>query len=344
MGRFPVTLTRHIIERQAAHPAATGEFSIIMAQIALAAKLIARDLSQAGLVDALGVTGGTNVQGEVVQKLDQKSNETFVRVFEYYGGLVRTLVSEEMDKPLYLQGLQDSLLPGGAGQGKYALFFDPLDGSSNVDGNASVGSIFSIHRVSDQAGPALEAELLKTGAEQVAAGYVLYGPGTLLVYTSGAGVHQFTLDPSIGEFVLSASHLRMPARGKVYSVNEGNYTKWPASTQRFVDCLRAKDAATGRPYSTRYSGCLVADVHRLLSSGGVYLYPAEAGKAEGKLRLMYEAAPLGFVIEQAGGRASTGMQSIADVKPTVVHQRVPLIIGGRDEVRLAEEFIQGRRS
>ena len=335
----PITLTRHILEKQADHPDATGEFSIIMAQIALAAKIIARNMSLAGLIDVLGKTGETNVQGESVQKLDKKANDTFVRVFEYHGGLVRSLVSEEMDKPLFV----GPPLSGGRRQGKYALFFDPLDGSSNVDCNFTVGSIFSIHRVAEPSTLDSEVNLLKTGAEQVAAGYLLYGPSTVLVYSYGKGVHQFTLDPGIGEFVLSAPHLQIPSRGKVYSVNEGNYDKWPAGTQRFVDYLTEKDPATGRPYSGRYSGCLVADVHRLLSSGGVYLYPAETGKADGKLRLMYEAAPLAFIVEQAGGNASTGMQRIMDIRPETVHQRVPLIIGSREEVKLAEDFIQGRR-
>lgn len=339
MAAQPVTLTRHIIELQTAHPQASGEFSTIMAQIALAGKMIARDMSLAGLIDVLGVTGATNVQGEAVQKLDEKANDTFVRVFEYYGGLVRTLVSEEMEAPLFV----GAPMGGERRAGKYALFFDPLDGSSNLDSNFTVGSIFSIHRVADPATSDADIDLLKTGAEQVAAGYLLYGPATVLVYSCGNGVHQFTLDPAIGEFVFSNSSLKMPARGKIYSVNEGNYHKWPAGTQRFIDHLAEKDAATGRPYSGRYSGCLVADVHRLLSSGGVYLYPAETGKAEGKLRLMYEAAPLAFLVEQAGGGASTGAERIMDIRPKAVHQRVPLIIGSREDVALAEEFIQGRR-
>jgi fructose-1,6-bisphosphatase I len=339
MAQQPVTLTRHILEKQADHPGASGEFSIIMAQIALAAKIIARDMSLAGLIDVLGRTGETNVQGETVQKLDRMANDTFVRVFEYHGGLVRSLVSEEMDKPLFV----GPPLRGDGLQGKYALFFDPLDGSSNVDCNVSVGSIFSMHRVAEPSMLDSEVNLLKTGSEQVAAGYVLYGPSTVLVYSYGQGVHQFTLDAGIGEFVLSASRLQMPPRGKVYSVNEGNYQKWPAGTQRFIDHLTEKDPATGRPYSSRYSGCLVADVHRLLSSGGVYLYPAETAKAEGKLRLMYEAAPLAYIVEQAGGSASTGTQRILDIRPGTVHQRVPLIIGSREDVKLAEDFIQGRR-
>jgi fructose-1,6-bisphosphatase I len=296
-----------------------------------------RDLREAGLIDVLGLTGTTNIQGEAVQKLDQQANDTFVQVFQGHGRLVRTLISEEMEKPLDL--------PSGPGESpphRYAIFFDPLDGSSNVDVNATVGSIFSVHRVPPQ--PASDAkDLLKTGSEQVAAGYVLYGPSTVLVYTSRKGVRQFTLDHGIGEFLLSSSQLKMPPRGKVYSANEGNYPRWSAGTRRFVDYLREKDAGTGRPYSTRYSGCLVADVHRLFAVGGVYLYPSEANKPSGKLRLMYEAAPLALLVEQAGGKASTGTELITAIRPEAVHQRVPLIIGSPEDVTLAEEFIQGRR-
>ncbi|MER3423279.1 MAG: fructose-bisphosphatase class I, partial [Nitrospiraceae bacterium] len=277
-------------------------------------KMIAGDIRRAGLIDILGVTGETNIQGEVVQKLDQRANETFVRVFESFGGGVKAVVSEEMEKPWEVGGhmtVQNR-------DWKYGVFIDPLDGSSNVDANLTVGSIFSVHRVRDRIGVDLTAELLKPGAEQVAAGYVLYGPSTLLVYTAGAGVYQFTLEPGIGEFLLSGSRLRMPAHGKVYSTNEGNYPKWPRGVQRFIDYLHEKDPAGRRPYSARYSGCLVADVHRFLSGGGVYLYPAEADKAQGKLRLMYEAAPLAFIVEQAGGDASTGTQRISEIRPTML--------------------------
>ena len=338
MDKTPVTLTRHIIEEQAGEAATTAEFAAIMAQFALAAKMIARDMSHAGLIDLLGMIGEMNVQGEAVQKLDQKANDNFVRAFEYSGS-VRTLISEEMEKPLHV----DDQLPAGARRGNYALFFDPLDDSSNVDVNAVVGSIFSVHRVSAHSHTVSDEELLKPGRQQVAAGYVLYGPSTVLVYSRGTGVHQFMLDPGIGEFVLSNDHLTMPARGKVYSINEGNRRKWPQGVQRLIGHLQEKDNAVGRSYSSRYSGCLVADVHRLLSVGGVYLYPSEEGKADGKLRLMYEAAPFAFIIEQAGGSASTGAQRILDVSPSKLHQRVPLIIGSRDDVALAEEFIQGKR-
>ena len=333
-----MTLSRHLLREQSLSPG-TRELSSILAQIALGGKLISRDLTVAGLMDARGTTGDTNVQGETVQKLDQQANDTFVRVFEDYGGLVKALVSEEMEKPWEVGGG-----PVESPQhGNYVVFLDPLDGSTNLDADLTVGSIFSIHRLPSADQTNLPAELLRRGVDQVAAGYILYGPSTVLVYTAGAGVHHLTLDPGIGEFVLTASRLKMPPRGKVYSANEGNYPRWPRGVQRFIDSLREKDPDTGRPYSSRYSGCLVADVHRFLSGGGVYLYPGEANKPEGKLRLMYEAAPLAFILEQAGGAASTGTQRIADILPTAIHQRVPLIIGSREEVRIAEEFIRGTR-
>ena len=333
MSQSPTSLTTHILQEQALHPEATGEFSSIMMQIALAGKMIARDLHHSGLIDILGSTGEKNIQGEEVQKLDQKSNETFVEAFES-NEVVRTLISEEMEKP--------HLVSGARRPGKYALFFDPLDGSSNIDVNAPLGSIFSIHRLSSIASGGTDQDLLKTGSEQVAAGYLLYGPSTILVYTCGAGVHQFTLDPEIGEFLLSARNLQMPVRGKIYSANEGNYRKWATGTQKFIDYLKESNSASGRPYSSRYTGCLVGDVHRILLKGGVYLYPGEIKKPEGKLRLMYEAAPLCFVVEQAGGLGSTGIERINSIQPKSLHQRVPLFIGSRDDVEQAEEFMRGK--
>lgn len=326
-----LTLTQFILREEALYPEATGEFSSIMLQIALAGKSIARDLSHSGLLDFLGTTGTHNVQGEEVQKLDERANQTFIAAFES-SSVVRTLVSEEMDQPLMIA---NSKQPG-----RYALFFDPLDGSSNIDVNAPLGSIFSIHRLSPVRDRVDVADLLKVGADQVAAGYILYGPSSIMVYSCGSGVHQFILDPGIGEFLLVAQHLRMPARGSLYSVNEGNYRKWPSGTQRYLDFIKESDPATGRPYASRYSGCLVADVHRILLKGGIFLYPAEIKKPEGKLRLMYEAAPLSFVIEQAGGRGSTGRELINHIQPKALHQRVPLIIGSLENVQEAERFIQ----
>ncbi len=334
MSRIGVTLTRFIIETQAGYPAATGEFSALLAQIGLAGKRIANDLRRAGLINILGYTGETNVQGEAVKKLDELANETFIKSFQY-SGLVCALASEEMEKPVHL--------PENWPHGKYMLLFDPLDGSSNTDVNMPMGTIFSILRYDGKAGLPPESELIRKGTEQVAAGYLMYGSSTMLVFTSGQGVHGFTLDPGIGEYLLSHENIRMPAKGSVYCTNEGNYQKWPEGTRRYVDYLKASDKPTGRPYSGRYSGCLVADVHRILLGGGIYLYPGETAKPEGKLRLLYEGNPLAMVVEQAGGRAGTGTERILDVAAKTLHQRVPLLIGSSDDVGLAEAFIQGKQ-
>lgn len=333
MTPFPITLTRHIIQSQAAHPGATGEFSALMAQIGLVGKMISNDLRRAGLIDILGVTGQINVQGETVKKLDEIANDVFVKVFQH-SGLVCALASEEMEKPAQLAENWPA--------GKYMLLFDPLDGSSNTDVNMPLGTIFSVLRHGGGGLPS-DSDLVRKGTQQVAAGYLLYGPSTMLVFTAGHGVNGFTLDPGVGEYYLSHDSMKIPARGRVYAVNEGNAQKWHAGTQKFLDYLKAKDEATGRPYAGRYSGCMAADVHRVLLGGGLYLYPAETDKPEGKLRLLYEANPLAMVVEQAGGRASTGTTRILDVEPKSLHQRVPLFIGSRDDVALAEEFVQGLR-
>jgi fructose-1,6-bisphosphatase I len=333
MGQFPLTLGRFIIQKQAAHPGATGEFSSLLTQIGLVGKLIAQDLRRAGLVNILGTTGDINVQGETVKKLDELANETFLKAF-CHSGLVCALASEEMEKPV--------LLPENWPQSKYMLLFDPLDGSSNTDCNMPLGAIFSVLKFEGKDRMPTEDDLVRKGTEQVAAGYLLYGSSTMLVYTVGQGVHGFTLEPGIGEYLLSHEQIRMPARGKVYGVNEGNYHKWTTGTKRYVDGLKVQDKATGRPYSVRYSGCLVADLHRILLGGGIYLYPGELDKPEGKLRLLYEANPLAWIVEQAGGRASTGTMRILDVEAKQLHQRVPLIIGSADDVRDAEHYIQGQ--
>ncbi len=331
----PVSLTEHILDQQRLNPDATGEFSTIMTQIVLGGKMIAQDLRQAGLLDILGSTGEVNIQGEEVQKLDQRANDTFVQVFES-SKIVRTVISEEMEEPY-------TVIPAER-TGKYAVFFDPLDGSSNIDVNAPLGAIFSIHRLSPTTLENGSSLYLKPGHEQVAGGYILFGASTILVYTCGDGVHQFTLNPGIGEFLLSGSNIRMPVRGKIYSVNEGNRQKWPNGMKNFIDHIQEADAETGRPYSLRYTGCLVADVHRVLFKGGLYLYPGEVKKPEGKLRLMYEAAPLSFVIEQAGGIGSTGYERIQNIQPKTPHQRVPLVIGSREDVKLVEKFLKPEMS
>jgi fructose-1,6-bisphosphatase I len=331
MSKFPITLSRFIIEQQAAHPEATGEFSILLDQIGVVGKMISHDLRRAGLNKILGTTGEINIQGEVVKKLDQIANDTFVRIFEH-SGLVCVLASEEMEKPL-------TMVHEGA---QYMLLVDPLDGSSNTDVNMPLGAIFSIRRAKPGQRRLVEDELLQKGTEQIAAGYMLYGASTMFVFTVGQGVHGFTLEPSIGEYLLSNENIRIPQKGKVYSVNEGNYRRWPSGTQKYLDYLKGDDKATGRPYSGRYSGCLVADVHRIMLGGGIYLYPGETAKPEGKLRLMYEGNPLALIVEQAGGKASTGTMRILDIEPKALHQRVPLIIGSAEDVSRAEACIQGR--
>ncbi len=334
MGHFPLTLSRYIAQEQVVHKGATGELGSLLAQIGLVGKLIAQDLRCAGLIDILGTTGEINVQGEAVKKLDEIANETFVTAFRQ-NGLVCALASEEMEKPV--------LLPENWPQAKHMLLFDPLDGSSNTDCNMPLGTIFSVVKSERPDRMPTADDLVCNGTEQVAAGYLLYGSSTMLVYTVGQGVHGFTLEPGIGEYLLSHEQIKIPVRGKVYGANEGNYHKWPGGTRRYFDYLKVKDTATGRPYSGRYSGCLVADVHRMLIGGGIYLYPGELDKPEGKLRLLYEANPLAWVVEQASGKASTGTMRILDVEAKQIHQRVPVVIGSANDVRDAEEFIQGRR-
>ncbi|MEK6683852.1 MAG: class 1 fructose-bisphosphatase [Nitrospirota bacterium] len=334
MNTKGITLTRHILLEQRAHPSETGDLSTLLAQIGLATKMIARAVSRAGLVDVLGVTGAVNVHGEEVKRLDEYANQTFIHVFGH-SGLVCTLVSEEMEKPRHLSE--------NCSQGKYLLFFDPIDGSSNIDVNGTIGTIFSIHHRINGDPHGTEKEWLRPGSEQVAAGYVIYGPSTVFVYTAGNGVYGFTLDPSIGEFLLSHENIRIPARGKTYSINEGNYPAWQPPMRSLMDYLKEKDPETGRPYSLRYVGALVADFHRTLLQGGIFLYPVDTRNPQGKLRLLYEAAPLAFIAEQAGGRAGTGTERILDIRPTGLHQRVPLLIGSPEDVALAEAFCAGRK-
>jgi fructose-1,6-bisphosphatase I len=324
-----ITLTRHLLMQQQASPGATGEFSLLMSQIAVAIKTIAHDLNRAGIMDLLGATGEINVQGEVTQKLDRVANNAFLEAFEY-GQLVSELVSEELEQP--------EPIVGNAEKGKYVIFVDPLDGSSNIDVNVTIGSIFSIHRRPARTGGDLKQALHLPGSQQVAAGYALYGPSTSFIYTTGNGVNCFTLDPRIKEFLCTHENIRAPRRGNIYSINEGRRNEWYPPTRGFIDYIQQSDKATGRPYSGRYVGSLVADFHRTLLKGGIFLYPADPKNQNGKLRLMYEAAPLAMIIEQAGGRASTGTQRILDITPTTLHQRVPLLIGSADDVAMAESF------
>ena len=334
MAPQALTLERFISLNQTAFPGGASALTGLLSQIGLVGKYLAHDLRRAGLLDILGTTGTTNVQGETVKKLDEIANETFVRLLQQ-NGQVSALASEEMEKPI--------ILSRQGAQGSYMVLFDPLDGSSNTDVNMPLGAIFSIVRSQRPDQPPCESDLVRKGTEQVAAGYLLFGASTMLVFTAGQGVHGFTLDPESGEYLLSHKAITMPPRGKIYGINEGNYHKWSSGMQKYIDHLKVKDKATGRPYSGRYSACLVADVHRILLVGGIYLYPGELDRPEGKLRLLYEANPLAWVVEQAGGRASTGTMRILEVEAKQLHQRVPLIIGSADDVLEAEEFIQGRR-
>ena len=334
MSHLGMNLTRHVYLEQSAHAKATGKLSSLLSQVGFAAKMVVDKVRGAGLVNILGKTGEVNVQGEEVKKLDSFGNDAFIQAFAN-SGLVCTMISEEMEAPYHLAE--------NCKEGKYVLLIDPIDGSSNIDVNGPIGSIFSFHRRIDTDQHGTKEELLRKGSEQIAAGYILYGPSTILVYSCGSGVHGYTLHPGVGEFLLSHENIKIPKKGKIYSINDGNYNKWQPGTRKFVEHIRAEDRATGRPYTARYIGSLVADFHRSLLEGGVFLYPASTDKPEGKLRLLYEAAPLGYVVEQAGGRASTGTERILDIQPKVLHQRTPLIIGSAEDVALVEDFTQGRK-
>jgi fructose-1,6-bisphosphatase I len=326
-----ITIERHILEQQRRFPEATGEFTSLLYDIALAAKIISREVSKAGLVEILGLTGEENVQGEQVMKLDVFANETLIRMNDHTGRLC-AMASEENAEVIPI--------PGRFPCGRYALIFDPLDGSSNIDMNVSIGTIFSIHRKVSTGPRGSEEDFLQPGCKQSAAGYIIYGSSTMMVYTTGQGVHGFTLDPSVGEFLLSHPNIQIPRRGKYYSVNEGYYDRWSEGMRRYIAYLKEPDESTGRPYSGRYIGSLVADFHRNLLAGGIFMYPADEQKPQGKLRLLYEAAPLGFIVEQAGGRASDGKQDIMQIQPESLHQRVPLFIGSREDVNEVEAFFK----
>jgi fructose-1,6-bisphosphatase I len=322
-----VTVARYIMEQERLYPQATGELSNLLSEIILAAKLIYREVSKAGLLEVLGKTGLVNVQGEEVMKLDEFADRAMFNALDHCG-LLCVMASEENEKILHI--------PDRYPCGKYALNFDPLDGSSNIDANVSIGTIFSIHkRVTPGEGRGSERDCMQRGRKQVCAGYFVYGSSTMLVYTTGQGVHGFTYDPSVGEFLMSHENIRIPSRGSIYSVNEGNFGRWDKGTQSYIEHLRSEDAA-GHPYKSRYIGSLVADFHRTLLYGGIYLYPADRKHPQGKLRLLYEASPLAWIVEQAGGMALDGKDPILDVEPTALHQRIPLVIGSTEDV---EEYL-----
>jgi len=325
-----ITLERHIIEGERAHPGATGNFSNILRDLSLAVKIIWREVSKAGLVNILGVTGTQNVHGDQVKKLDVLADEVIFKAMDHTGHLC-VMGSEEHEEAL--------MIPADYPKGKYVLLYDPLDGSSNIDANVSIGTIFSIYRRITQNGDGSLEDCIQPGYKQIAAGYVVYGSSTMLVYTAGDGVHGFTLDPSIGEFLLSHEDIKIPKCGKIYSVNEGNYNWWELGVKKYIKYLQKEDKATNRPYTSRYIGSLVADVHRTLLYGGIFMYPGDSRNPKGKLRLMYEGNPLAFIVEQAGGRAIDGKQRILDVVPTSLHQKTPVFVGSEDDITLCEKFL-----
>jgi len=334
MSQKLVTIERHIMETQRQFPHATGEFSALLYDIALAAKIIAREVNKAGLLDVAGVTGQTNVHGEEVQKLDEYADRVIQNSMNHTGR-ISVMASEEHEDIIQIPEQYES--------GKYVFMYDPLDGSSNIDANVSIGTIFSIYRkISDGPGGCVD-DCLQPGAQQLAAGYVIYGSSTMMVVTTGNGVHGFTLDPTVGEFLLSHKNIKTPKRGKIYSVNEGNFDRWNDETRKYISYLKQTDPETNRPYSSRYIGSLVADFHRNLLYGGIFLYPADKKSPKGKLRLMYEANPLGLIVEKAGGYASNGDDRILDIEPESIHQRTPLIIGSYEDVKEAEAFLRGKR-
>ncbi|MGD8353067.1 MAG: class 1 fructose-bisphosphatase [Pseudomonadota bacterium] len=332
--KIGINLTRHIYEKQKEHPEATGELTGILNQIAFAAKIVSREVNKAGLVEILGLTGHENVQGEEVQKLDVFANEVFLNILGKSGHFC-VMATEEEEEVIPV--------PEGYKRGGYSVALDPLDGSSNIDVNVSIGTIFSIHKRVSGSGDGGEGDLMQPGRKIVGAGYIVYGSSTMLVMSTGNGVHGFTLDPSVGEFLESHTDIRIPEKGKTYSINEGNYPYWTTGVRKYIDYLKEKDKESGRPYSGRYIGSMVADMHRTLLKGGIFMYPADKKdpkKPQGKLRLLYECAPFAYLVEHAGGAASTGTIPVLDVLPEELHQRVPFFAGSRLDVEQVKEFVQ----
>jgi len=334
MEGIGITVMEHLLIHQKEAPMATGKFTRLLTELIFSAKIIAREVRKAGLVDILGLTGEINVQGEQVRKLDEYANRILIYRMQR-AGVLCAMASEENADIIEI--------PDNLPKGDYLLIFDPLDGSSNIDANVNIGTIFSIRKkTSDRAYVTLE-DFLQKGTEQVAAGYFLYGSSTMLVYTTGNGVHGFTLDPSVGEFLLSHPNIQIPEIGKIYSVNEAYTMYWDERTKNTVNYFKSDKNLRGKPYSSRYIGSLVADFHRNLLYGGIFMYPADKrdpAKPHGKLRLLCEAAPLAMVVEQAGGAATDGKQRILDIKPEALHQRVPLFIGSKKDVEKATELMQ----
>ncbi len=332
-GENLITIERHILQQQRNYPGASGMFTNLLYDIALAARIISREVNKAGLANILGSTGKENVQGEVVQKLDRYADRVISDMNDHTGRLCM-MASEERSDPIPI--------PDQYPTGPYVLLYDPIDGSSNIDVNVSVGTIFSIHRKISKGDRGETSDCLQAGSKQVGAGYVIYGSSTMMVYSTGNGVHGFTLEPSIGEFLLSHENIRIPPRGKYYSVNESNYYRWHPAVRKYVDDIKAGKTKANKSYSGRYIGSLVADFHRNLLAGGIFMYPGDYKKGEktkGKLRLLYECSPLSYIAEQAGGYGSNSEQNILNIEPTDLHERTPLFIGSKDDVIELEEYI-----
>ncbi len=328
------TLGEFIVAQQNAFPYATGDLTRLLGHIGIASKIVNREVNMAGLVDILGETGDENIQGETVKKLDDFANEQFKSILGSSIEVCGLATEEEKDVVSFESDLSR--------EGKYIVCMDPLDGSSNIDVNVSIGTIFSIYRrISDVGSPSVDEDFLQPGTKQVAAGYVLYGSSTMLVYTTGMGVTGFTLDPSIGEYFLSHRKIIMPDPGKIYSVNEGNYINFPPGVKQYIKYCQEYDPASNRPYTSRYIGSLVADFHRNMMLGGIYMYPQTKSHPEGKLRLTYECNPIAFLTEQSGGIATDGMGNrILEIPPESIHQRVPFFAGSAHMVNQAEKYMQ----
>jgi fructose-1,6-bisphosphatase I len=333
MAKKNQTLGEFIIENQSAFPYSSGELSRLINSIRLAAKVVNHEVNKAGLVDILGAAGDTNIQGEEQQKLDVYANEKFIQTLTNRE-IVCGIASEENDDFIAIKGNKED------NQNKYVVMIDPLDGSSNIDVNVSVGTIFAVYRrVTPVGTPVTKEDFLQAGNKQVAAGYIVYGTSTMLVYTTGHGVNGFTLNPAIGTYYLSHPNMKFPETGKIYSINEGYYAHFPHGVKIYIKyCQEEKE---DRPYTSRYIGSLVSDVHRNMIKGGIYIYPSTKKSPKGKLRLLYECNPMAFIVEQAGGKASNGFQRIMDIEPEELHQRVPFFCGSKKMVEKAEGFMIG---
>jgi fructose-1,6-bisphosphatase I len=326
-----LTLGQFIIENQSEFPFAKGELSRLLRDIGIASKIVNREVNKAGLMDILGEAGTMNIQGESQKKLDVFANEQFISALQS-GGECCIVASEENDEFVYIDGEVSK-------DAKYIVAIDPLDGSSNIDVNVAVGTIFSIYRRKSLTGRATIADVLQKGTEQVAAGYVIYGSSTMLVYTTGKGVNGFTLDPSIGEFCLSHPKMRIPKDGTIYSINEGNYVHFPEGVKKYLKYCQVEDISTSRPFTSRYIGSMVADIHRNMIKGGIFIYPTTSSAPNGKLRLVYECNPMAFIIEQAGGRATDGYNRILEKDVHSLHQRSAIFIGSENMVQKAESLM-----